>query len=64
MTAGNHVAIERDFVKPDGTVVHSKLTVDFDSRISSGSLSLPGIPLTREGLEGYDIVYWREVELP
>jgi len=41
MTAGNKVDIQRDF----GTQ-HSKLTVNYDGRISSGDLSMPGLPRT------------------
>ena len=39
MSAGNHVSINRDF----GTQ-HSRLTVNFDERVSVGSVSLPGLP--------------------
>lgn len=39
MSAGNQVAIERDFLG-----VHSKLTVNFDDRVASGALALPGLP--------------------
>jgi len=39
MTAGNKVDIQRDF----GTQ-HSKLTVNYDGRVSSGDLKMPGLP--------------------
>ncbi len=62
MTAGNHVAINRDFVDPDdGSVTHSKLTVTFDDRLSTGALSLPGLPDPGKGIEGFHVVLWREL---
>ena len=39
MTAGNKVDIQRDFRGQ-----HSKLTVNYDGRISSGDLLMPGLP--------------------
>jgi hypothetical protein len=41
MTAGNKVDIQRDFGSQ-----HSKLTVNYDGRISSGDLDMPGLPST------------------
>jgi hypothetical protein len=41
MTAGNKVDIQRDFGSQ-----HSKLTVNYDGRISSGDLVMPGLPTT------------------
>jgi len=61
MTAGNHVAINRDFVKSDGTVAHSKLTIDFDDRISTGAIELPGLPGAAGSIEGYTVVLWHEI---
>lgn len=62
MTAGNHVSIQRDYTKADGTVEHSKLTVDFDDRISTGALELPGLPRSGDsGLGSVELVLWREV---
>ena len=46
MTAGNKVDIQRDF---NGQ--HSKLTVNYDGRISMGDLDMPGIP-TADGGDG------------
>ena len=60
MTAGNHVAISRDYVNPDGTVEHSRLEVQFDPRVSTGAIELPGLPRPMGGVEGYEVVYWRE----
>jgi hypothetical protein len=48
MTAGNKVDIQRDY----GTQ-HSKLTVNYDGRISSGDLDMPGLPTT-DGAGGDD----------
>ena len=39
MTAGNQVQIQRDYGDQ-----HSKLTVNYDGRISAGSLMMPGLP--------------------
>jgi hypothetical protein len=41
MTAGNQVDIQRDFGDQ-----HSRLTVNYDGRISSGDLEMPGLPTT------------------
>lgn len=41
MTAGNKVDIQRDYGSQ-----HSKLTVNYDGRISMGDLDMPGIPGT------------------
>ncbi|MEO0650719.1 MAG: hypothetical protein AAFZ65_08575 [Planctomycetota bacterium] len=61
MTAGNQVAIERDFVKRDGSVAHSRLEVNYDDRIASGQLSLPGLPNAQAGAGGLRLAYWREI---
>lgn len=62
MTAGNHVAIKRDFVQKGGGVVHSKLSVSFDDRLSTGALVLPGIPGPIDsGVGGIRTVLWREI---
>ncbi len=61
MTAGNHVSIERDYVTTSGSIVHSKLSVFFDERLSSGELELPGLPRTGGSLGGLEVVCWREV---
>lgn len=63
MTAGNQVRIERDFTKSDGTEVHSQLRVDFDDRLSTGELDLPGIPGTNGNIDGYRIAFWQELPL-
>jgi hypothetical protein len=62
MTAGNHVDINRDYVDEDGDVQHSRLTVEFDDRISTGALVLPGLPETEGGTAGFRIVSWRELD--
>ena len=48
MTAGNKVDIQRD-----SNGQHSKLTVNYDGRISSGDLDMPGLPGT-DGSGGDD----------
>jgi len=61
MTAGNHVDIDRDHVAADGTVNHSKLTVHFDDRISTGAVNMFGLPDPIEGVGGFQVALWREV---
>lgn len=59
MTAGNQVKINRDYGSQ-----HSKLTVNFDSRIWDGALTLPGLP-TQSGADPTWVVQsWREVSVP
>ncbi len=60
MTAGNQVNIQRDFRNQ-----HSKLTVNFDDRISVGDLDMPGLPRTGD-LEGggLSLVAWRRIPHP
>lgn len=62
MTAGDQVAIQRDFVNGDGTIAHSKLEVHFDNRIQTGAIEMPGLP-NWQGSEdgGLVLVSWREV---
>ena len=55
MSAGNHVAIMRDYAGR-----HSKLTVNEDARLRNGQLSLPGIPDSGQQM-AYEVVYWQEV---
>ncbi len=59
MTAGNQVKINRDF----GTQ-HSKLTVNFDSRIWDGDLTLPGLPSQSGADPTWVVASWREVSVP
>jgi hypothetical protein len=51
MTAGNQMNIERDYGDQ-----HSRLTVNYDGRISSGDLDMPGLPGTN-GAGGGDYVF-------
>lgn len=58
MTAGNQVLIERDYQDH-----HTKLTVDFDDRISVGDLSMPGLPgNSGAGPDKYLVTYWRQIQ--
>jgi hypothetical protein len=59
MTAGNQVLIDRDVGSQ-----HSKLTVNFDDRISTGAITLPGLPGTPGGGATWSVVCWREVPVP
>jgi hypothetical protein len=59
MTAGDQVRIHRDF----GTQ-HSKLTVEFDDRLVTGELVLPGLPGTNPGNEVWALATWREIAIP
>jgi len=60
MSAGNHVEIDRDYGDE-----HSKLTVDFDDRVSTGALQMPGLPGTDDpGLGNLRILSWRTVARP
>ena len=59
MTAGNQVRINRDFGNQ-----HSKLTVNFDGRIASGAITLPGLPSTTPGEVDWNVVSWRTVAAP
>jgi len=58
MSAGNQVDIQRDYGSQ-----HSRLTVNFDDRLVSGNLQLPGLPGQAVGSGGYDMVSWREIAL-
>jgi hypothetical protein len=59
MTAGNQVLIDRDVGEQ-----HSKLTVNFDDRISTGAITLPGLPTTPGSGADWLVVCWREVPVP
>lgn len=59
MSAGNQVAINRDY----GTK-HTKMTVNFDDRISSGAIGLPGLPNQSGTSASFSVTVWREVAVP
>lgn len=60
MTAGNHVAINRD-----SRGHHSRLTVDLDTRIANATLELPGLPgVNGRGPVGYTVAMMREIPIP
>ena len=56
MTAGNQVKINRDF-----GAQHSKLTVEFDDRLSAGDMSLPGLPKSTGAGASWSLASWREI---
>jgi hypothetical protein len=58
MTAGNEVKINRDY----GTQ-HSKLTVNYDDRLQTGTVTLPGLPSQVGGPTAWSVVSWREVPM-
>ncbi len=60
MSAGNQVKIERDYGSN-----HTQLVVDYDDRVVTGMLELPGITLEDQGqTTTYDVVCWRVVANP
>lgn len=79
MSAGNHIAMNRDFVGsgywqgayPNRTWVptdeegthHSKMVIELDDRIFTGELILPGLPEIDPGTGQWVIVAWREKTL-
>jgi len=60
MTAGNLVEIERDYTS-GGVTEHSKLTINFDDRLSTGQITLPGLPGLQDTGDGWSVVLWREL---
>lgn len=64
MTAGNQIAIKRDFVREDGGISHTKLDLVFDRRQADGLLNMPGVPVAADHPTGYSIVTWREIDVP
>ena len=64
MTAGNQVSIQRDYIDGGGNPQHSKLDVQFDDRIATGQLTLPGLPKPTQGVGEYFVAYWREIANP
>ena len=63
MTAGNQVNINRDYVSGK-TTQHSKLTVNFDDRITTKKIAMPGLPKTTATQSGLKIALWREIAVP
>jgi hypothetical protein len=70
MTAGDQVVIERDFPAAPAppaagpAVNHTKLALDFDERLSTGELWLPGIPGVMLGEESFGVLSWRVAARP
>jgi len=63
MSAGNQVVIDRDYKTSYGSIKHTKMTVDFDERISNGGLSIPGLPggAGDASASNFSVVAWRRV---
>jgi hypothetical protein len=62
MTAGDQVLIDRDYVTETGTV-HTRLAVEHDTRISDGSLDMPGLPQGSGHEESlFEVMSWRKVD--
>jgi len=60
MTAGDKVDIDHDY-----GATHTKLSVNFDDRIATGELEMPGLPGSSGSDDGeFMVVYWRRVALP
>jgi hypothetical protein len=59
MTAGNQVRINRDF-----GAQHSKLTVNYDDRLVTGVLSLPGLPSQSGAAPSWSVLSWRKIAAP
>ena len=60
MSAGNQVKIDRDY---GGN--HTQLIVDYDDRVATGSLELPGIVLgTQQTETSFDVAVWQVVANP
>jgi len=59
MTAGNQVLINRDYGDQ-----HSKLTVEWDQRILSSTISLPGLPNVWDDAGDWTVGSWREIAVP
>ena len=64
MTAGNQVSIQRDYVDGAGNPAHSRLHVEFDDRISTGALKMPGLPGSPGPEAQLDVASWRVVATP
>jgi hypothetical protein len=61
MTAGNQIAIDRDYKLGNGSVAHTRLEITFDDRQKSGALNLPGIPTEWDFPPAFEVLSWREV---
>lgn len=59
MSAGNHVAIDRNGRSP-----RAKLALEFDPRIRDGELELPGLPSDGTGSQRRTFQVLAEFEIP
>ncbi|MFN0009125.1 MAG: hypothetical protein ACKVXR_14575 [Planctomycetota bacterium] len=56
VVAGNQVLVNRDYGS-----THTKLTVNYDGRLVSGSITLPGIPSQTSPITAYTVLSWRQI---
>jgi hypothetical protein len=56
LIAGDQVLVHRDFDSG-----HSRLTVNYDDRILTGRIDLPGIPAQGGRIAAYTVLSWRQV---
>jgi len=56
VVAGNQFLVNRDYGKK-----HTKLTANYDGRLASGSLVLPGIPSQTSTISAYTVLSWRQI---
>lgn len=56
ISAGNLFDIQRDY--PKG---HAKMTINYDNRLQSGSLTLPGLPKRKSSAGAWEILSWRQL---
>lgn len=59
MSAGNHVAINRDYGSQ-----HSKLTTIHDGRVANEIIAMPGLPTAVVAPDGFAVGSWREIATP
>jgi hypothetical protein len=56
ISAGNLFDIQRDYAGG-----HAKMTINYDSRLQGGSLTLPGLPKRKSSAGAWEILSWRQL---